>query len=83
VPDKPPPSAPAYVRRDRQINVRIDAELYEAAMAKAYAYGLGAVIRALVRAYVRGDTKLREEDLRLELTTAPRERRPRKRKPAQ
>jgi hypothetical protein len=73
VPD-PEPRRP----RERQFNIRIDAELYAAAMRKAQQYGLGPVIRALLRAFVRGDVALKADDLLAEMTTAPRGRKPRK-----
>jgi hypothetical protein len=66
--------------RGQQINVRIDADLYAAATEKAAKYGLGPVIRAFLRAFVRGDVTLKENDLLREMSPAP--RRPRKpRKP--
>jgi hypothetical protein len=72
-------------RRDKTFNLRMDIELYNAAMAKAE-YGLGPAMRALLRAYVRGAVEIPPADMARELTSAPhilrnpRQRRPAKRK---
>jgi hypothetical protein len=68
-------------RRDKTFNLRMDVELYDAAMAKA-AYGLGPAIRALLRAYVRGAVEIPPADMERELTSAPHvQRNPRQRAP--
>jgi hypothetical protein len=69
MPDKPP-SWP--VPRDKTFNVRIDSALYEAAATKAAGIGVAAVVRALLRAFVRGAVELPAEDLDKELMWAPR-----------
>jgi hypothetical protein len=71
-PDYQPPST-----RDQQINIRIEPDLYDEAMKKSAGYGLGPIIRALLRAFIRGDIALPVEDLQRELTSAPRGRPPR------
>ncbi|MCC6187648.1 MAG: hypothetical protein IT318_01330 [Anaerolineales bacterium] len=58
--------------RDKQLNVRIDRDLYDAAMDRAAEFGLGAVVRALLRAYVAGKVELLEAELVQEVTPAPR-----------
>lgn len=69
-------------RRDKTFNLRMDLELYNAAMAKAE-YGLGPAIRALLRAYVRGAVDIPAADMEHELTSAPHvQRNPRRRPPA-
>jgi hypothetical protein len=60
-------------RRDKTFNLRMDVELYDAAMAKAE-YGLGPAIRALLRAYVRGAVEIPPADMTRELTSAPYQR---------
>jgi hypothetical protein len=85
VPPSPDDPKPPPVRRARAFNVRIDPELYDAAMDKAYRYGLAAAIRALLRRYVNGQVQLSDAELEREATPAPRrprERRPPRRKPA-
>jgi hypothetical protein len=68
-------------RRDKTFNLRMDVELYDAAMGKAE-YGLGPAIRALLRAYVRGAVEIPPADLARELTSAPHiQRNPRRRTP--
>jgi hypothetical protein len=74
----PRPNTP---RRDKTFNLRLDVELYDAAMAKAE-YGLGAAIRALLRGYVRGDIEIQPADMLHELTSAPRVRRKPRKPPA-
>lgn len=76
VPDKPPPPWP--VLRDKTFNVRIEPELYDAAVEKADALGVAAIVRAFLRAYVRGAVEPPSEDLAKELQWAPRRRKPRK-----
>lgn len=60
------------VHRDKQLNVRIDRDLYDAAMDRAAEFGLGVVVRALLRAYVAGEVELLEASLFQEATPAPR-----------
>jgi hypothetical protein len=68
--DEPPPTP----KRAQQFNLRIDPELYAAAMGKAAPHGLGTIIRALLRAFVRGDVRLPADDLLRETAAAPRGR---------
>ena len=58
--------------RDKQLNVRINRDLYDTAMERAAEFGLGVVVRALLRAYVAGEVELLEVDLLQEATPAPR-----------
>ena len=76
MPENEPPGA---ARRDKTFNLRMEVDLYDAAMAKAE-YGLGPAIRALLRAYVRGAVEIPAADLERELTSAPHvQRNPRRR----
>lgn len=70
--------APAI--RGKAFNIRIDDTLFEAAKDKARGVGLGPVIRALLKAYIRGDVEPAQQDLDSELTTAPKG--PKRRRPA-
>lgn len=76
--DKPPTAA-----REKAFHVRMDDALFAQAMARAGEYGLGPVIRALLRAYIRGEVDVKSDDLLKELATAPKgpqpRRKPRKR----
>jgi hypothetical protein len=67
-----PQLKPANAHRDKQLNVRISRDLYDAAMERAAQFGLGVVVRALLRAYVAGEVELLEADLLREATPAPR-----------
>jgi hypothetical protein len=70
-----------HVVRTKAFNIRIDSALFEAAKAKARGVGLGPVIRALLKAYIRGDVEPKPADLDSELATAPKgppRRKPRK-----
>lgn len=67
--------------RHKQLNVRIDRDLYDAAMDRAAEFGLGVVVRALLRAYVAGEVGLSEAQLLQEATPAPRLKRKTKRAP--
>jgi hypothetical protein len=49
----------------------MDPALFDAASDKAGEYGLGPVVRALLRAYIRGEVEPRAADLLKELSTAP------------
>ena len=66
------PRKPPNTHRDKQLNVRIDRDLYDAAMDRSGDFGLGVVVRALLRAYVAGEVELPEIDLVQEATPAPR-----------
>ena len=76
MPDKP--DLGLTPRRDTTINIRINSELYDAASEKADTYGVAAVVRALLRAYVRGAVEPPQEDLTKELQWAPRPRQSRR-----
>ncbi len=74
-------TTPAH--KEKTFNIRLDEDLYEAAMDKAE-LGLAPVIRALLRSYVAGDIILDPSLLYRELSSAPRIRRkPRQRKTRQ
>lgn len=75
----PVPAGKPSPLRDKAFHIRMDSALFAAAMAKAGEVGLGPVVRALLRAYIRGDVEIKPDDLLKELTTAPKG--PRKRKP--
>ena len=77
-PDQAP--LPAGVLREKQINIRIDADLLDAATEKAAPYGLAPVIRAFLRAFARGAVEIPKGDFMIELLSAPRGR-PARRKP--
>ncbi len=81
MPNKPKEtvSPPWPARRDKVFNVRIDQELYDAAAEKAEDIGVAALVRALLRAYVRDAVEVPPEDMDQELTWAPRLRRARPR----
>lgn len=61
-----------FERREKAFNLRIDVELYEAAMKTAAPYGLSALIRALLKAHVNGEIQLKSDALPKEMTRAPR-----------
>jgi hypothetical protein len=63
-------------RRDKTIIVRIDPQLYDQATDMADAFSVAAVMRALLRTYVRGAVEPPLEGLSKELQWPP--RRPRK-----
>jgi hypothetical protein len=60
--------------REKQLNVRIDADLLDEAADKAAPYGLGPVIRAFLRAFVKGSVELPPDELLRELVSARRGR---------
>jgi hypothetical protein len=74
MPNDPPPTQPKRpdAHRDRQLNVRINWDLYDAAMERSGEFGLGVVVRALLRAYVAGQVELSEAEMIREATPAPR-----------
>jgi hypothetical protein len=74
MPNDPQPTLPKRpdAHRDKQLNVRIDVDLYDAAMDRSGEFGLGVVVRALLRAYVAGQLEISEGDLIREATPAPR-----------
>jgi hypothetical protein len=72
---------PEKTHRDKQLQVRIDDELHDAALGKAQGFGwsLGAVVRALLRSWVEGNSEgPTAEEVGRE--SVPAEKRPRKRK---
>lgn len=71
---KQPPNQPAQAKKETQIQFRVDAELYEAVTKAARPFGLSVIVRALLRAYIRGDVQLKQEDLLRELASATRGR---------
>lgn len=67
--------------RNKKINLRLDSELYDQAMGKASGYGgLSAVIRAMLRKFVKGQQNFDIEDLAEENMPASKPRPPRKKK---
>jgi hypothetical protein len=74
------PDQPMPPQRDTQFSLRIDPGLLRQAGDKAQGYGgLAAVIRALLRAFVRGDVEPHAADMDHELTAiSVRRRKPRK-----
>ncbi len=58
------PAAPRSAPREERINLRVDADLYRAAYEKALQYGgLSAVIRAMLRKFVKGKINFDLDDL--------------------
>ena len=61
MPKDSPASAP---KREKQVNIRLDLELFKVASEKARALGgLSVVIRTLLRRFVDGKINLRKEDV--------------------
>jgi hypothetical protein len=79
MPDKEPNAPGIPARRETIVTIRLDPDLHSAAVKKLAPYGVGVVLRALLRAYVRGDVGLTADDIQREMVPAPRRsRKPRK-----
>ena len=71
----PPP------RKDKHLDVRIDADLYEKAKERARPFGgLSAVIRAMLRLFAQGERNFDIEDVARENERAPKKPRKKRRK---
>ncbi len=67
-----PPAAPSA--KDKRINLRIDAELFDAATEQAsHQGGVSVVIRALLRKYVEGTVTITDSEALSELVSVKRE----------
>ena len=62
----------AAQRREHVVTVRLDSDMHVAATKRVAAYGLAAVLRALLRAYLRGEVPLTADDIQREMVPAPR-----------
>jgi hypothetical protein len=76
MPDKESSGAGVPARRETIVTIRLDPDLHSTAVKKLAPYSVGVVLRALLRAYVRGDVTLTADDIQREMVPAP--RRPRK-----
>ena len=72
---------PVQPKRDRHLNVRVDDNLYKAALDKAKPYGgLSVVVRAMLRAFTSGERNFAIDDIARENTPAPKPKSHKKKK---
>ncbi len=57
----------SFEPRDKILILRIESDLHDSATKAATSYGLSALVRALLKAYLRGDVQLQPKDLTREM----------------